>query len=358
MITDRELKGLKATDKDIMLPDGNNLYIRVRKSGKKQFLYRSRSGGKATYTILGEYPPMSLSDARKAASTFVSPVTSITVDQVFDKFYAHISKYYANPKAVKSSYENNVKKILGNKPINSVSRSDVSTLLQSVVDRGAPIMANRLLTDLKILFGFAVEHGYIESNVLQALTKKYVGGKEKPRDRVLSRDELVELLRELLAPTLDVKTRVALYVILLTGQRASEVLGYSDKDVKGSWWHIPATVTGNKAGREQKVYLSPQARAVLKLCKPPFASAHQTLSKALKRRGYTYTPHDFRRTITTHLNNMGVMPHVTEKMLNHVMEGVMAVYNHAEYLPERKEAWRKWGVYIAGLRREARRPKE
>ncbi len=49
-----------------------------------------------------------------------------------------------------------------------------------------------------------------------------------------------------------------------------------------------------------------------------------------------YTPHDLRRTMATRLSDLGVMPHVIEKMLNHQMEGVMAVYNRAEYLEERK----------------------
>jgi hypothetical protein len=37
-----------------------------------------------------------------------------------------------------------------------------------------------------------------------------------------------------------------------------------------------------------------------------------------------------------------VLPHVTEKILNHTMQGVMAVYNRADYEVERIEAMQRW----------------
>ena len=45
------------------------------------------------------------------------------------------------------------------------------------------------------------------------------------------------------------------------------------------------------------------------------------------------------------------MPHVIEKMLDHQMEGVMAIYNRAEYWPERVAAQRLWGLKLASIRR-------
>jgi integrase len=68
-----------------------------------------------------------------------------------------------------------------------------------------------------------------------------------------------------------------------------------------------------------------------------------------------FTPHDLRRSMATQLAERGVQPHIIEKMLNHRMEGVWAVYNRYEYLPERQAAWRMWGATLAGLRRKLRR---
>jgi integrase len=47
-----------------------------------------------------------------------------------------------------------------------------------------------------------------------------------------------------------------------------------------------------------------------------------------------FTPHDSRRTISTRLSEKEVMPHVTEKMLGHAMQGVMAVYNKHDWIKE------------------------
>ena len=75
-----------------------------------------------------------------------------------------------------------------------------------------------------------------------------------------------------------------------------------------------------------------------------------------------WVPHDIRRTVATQLNELGVLPHVVEKILNHKMQGVMAVYNKAEYWPERVEALLQWqakikrivaGKRIISIKREA-----
>jgi integrase len=55
-----------------------------------------------------------------------------------------------------------------------------------------------------------------------------------------------------------------------------------------------------------------------------------------------FRPHDLRRTCATRLNTLGVLPHVAEKILNHTMQGVMAVYNRADYKTERVESMQRW----------------
>ena len=44
---------------------------------------------------------------------------------------------------------------------------------------------------------------------------------------------------------------------------------------------------------------------------------------------------------------MGVPPYVVEKMLNHTFDGVMAVYNHADYAAERRQALEAWSARLA-----------
>ena len=51
-----------------------------------------------------------------------------------------------------------------------------------------------------------------------------------------------------------------------------------------------------------------------------------------------WTPHDLRRTASTQLAKLGVAPHIKEKILNHALPPMMAVYDHHEYMEERRTA--------------------
>jgi len=59
--------------------------------------------------------------------------------------------------------------------------------------------------------------------------------------------------------------------------------------------------------------------------------------------------------MATRMADMGVEPYIVEKCLNHKMSGVMAIYNHAEYLPQKKAAWRLWARYLLRLRASAKK---
>ena len=50
-----------------------------------------------------------------------------------------------------------------------------------------------------------------------------------------------------------------------------------------------------------------------------------------------FIPHDCRRTFATMANDNGIEPFIVERTLNHRMQGVMATYNHAEYVADRIE---------------------
>jgi integrase len=65
-----------------------------------------------------------------------------------------------------------------------------------------------------------------------------------------------------------------------------------------------------------------------------------------------WTPHDLRRTFSTRLGDLGVAPHVIERMLNHTAEGVAAIYNRAELLEERIAATRLWAAKLAEIVRQ------
>ena len=62
-----------------------------------------------------------------------------------------------------------------------------------------------------------------------------------------------------------------------------------------------------------------------------------------------WTPHDLRRTASTQLAKLGVAPHVKEKRLNHALPPMMEVYDHHDYMDERRTALDKLAVMILKL---------
>jgi integrase len=62
-----------------------------------------------------------------------------------------------------------------------------------------------------------------------------------------------------------------------------------------------------------------------------------------------FTPHDFRRTLRTHLEDLGVQPYVAEKCLNHSLGRIERTYNRNELLEQRRDALQKWTDYVYSL---------
>lgn len=346
-LTDRQIRSIKPTDKDQFYADGEGLYLRVTKKGHKTFYRKDQTNGKTKWIHFGSYPDTSLLEARTKLTEPKELQTLQSVQSVYTLFVKNVLNKYKRPELSISRFNLDVLPAFGTRDIKTITRRDIADAVQKIIDRGSPVAANRTLADLNHFFQFAWERGYVETNPCSGFSRKSAGGREKPRERTLDWDEIESLFSIEYDSTV---TRAALYLCLLTGQRASEVLWIMSQP-PARWVELPTT----KSDRPHKVYLSIQARAALKLLKglPP-PKDHRVLSHALRRVGASFTPHDLRRTMATRLADLGVAPHVTEKMLNHKMEGVMAVYNHAEYLPERMAAWRLWGTTIAQKRRASK----
>jgi hypothetical protein len=62
--------------------------------------------------------------------------------------------------------------------------------------------------------------------------------------------------------------------------------------------------------------------------------------------------HDLRGTAATGMAELGIAPHVLDRVLNHVsgtISGVAAVCNRFDYLDERRAALDAWGRFVEAL---------
>lgn len=350
MLAERTIKSTKPTDKDQFLSDGNGLYCRIAKSGNKTFVYKDQRGGKTKWLTLGTYPDLSLLEARQKAieiKSGVEVINDMTIATLCQRYYDYVDKIYKRPEQAVTRLKANIEEPLGHIRLSKITRAALTSQFQKIADRPAPVMANRVMEECKKMFSYAVEKGWMRTNPLDGVTRRVVGGREGSREVNLSFEEIETFLKLLQrGDGMDAGTAWALFFCLLTGCRGGEAvwcLQFKTLDV-------PEAVAKY---RTHRIPATPLVKAVLKLAPPP-PKYRQTLTAAVARNNCDFTPHDLRRTFASRLSDLGVMPHVIEKLLNHKMEGVMAVYNRAEYWPERIAAQKLWDRKLQLLRKKGR----
>lgn len=375
-LLDSQVKALKPGVSDKWISDGNGLYIRVRPSGTKSFVFRRKVNGKTERTTIGQYgdtpPKISLKTARLEAGrlriqdheqkeqVFFGGDTPGTFGELLDKYYdEQIEPRYKDPRQVRLYKDNRVPDWLKARVVTTLDGDQARAFRVAVRDwlvkyskESGPIGANRLLSIIKQTTRYGAVIGYLPVDPLAGLTKKYVGGDESPRARTLTNEEIKKLWAT------ESPHSPLLRFLLLTGQRIGEAQKASWTDIVDDRWHIPAENSKNK-----KAHWVPIVGATRNLLDELpdnrdsiFATRSTTGTQAWLRRWCDkekikprFTPHDLRRTMVTDLNDLGVEPYVVEKLVNHSMAGVMATYNRAEYASERIAAAEKWADHVVGI---------
>lgn len=341
-LTETAIKRMPNPEKEKLIGDERGLYLRCYPSGRRSWLFRTRVGGSWKTRNLGDWPAVGLSEARVKASALAGKhlPESVTFGDLLDDWYKkRIEPRYRVTKNIET-YVANGKRWAGNDRLSSLSAARLVALLADYAER-SPVAANRCLSNWKLALDYAVERGYLERNPLERTTTRAVGGEEKSRDRVLTDDEIKALMAE------EHHYGALLRFLLLTGLRISEAQNAKLEHLDGDKLHIPE----NKSARPHWVFVSPLARKQITnktghLFDDRSATAIQGW---LKRRNTGWTPHDLRRTFATRIAGLGVAPHVVEKMLNHSLGGVMAIYNRNDYEPERIAATKAWEKEIGRI---------
>ncbi len=335
-LTETTIRKLKNPEKERLIGDERGLYLRCYPSGRRSWLYRSRKGGSWKTRNLGEWPGVTLAEARTKAAALDKRVLpdSVTFGDLLDEwFQRRIEPRYKVTKNIEV-YVTKGKAEAGKTPLPQLTTKRLTDILVEYAE-AAPVAANRCLSNWKLALKYAVERGYIERSPLENTTAAVAGGEEKSRDRVLTDGEI----RALWADRHD--HAPLLRFLLLTGLRISEAQSATRANLDGNTLHIPE----NKSSRPHWVYLPPLA---LGLAGDHdgylFAQRSNTAVQARLRNTakVTWTPHDLRRTFATRLAGLGVDPLVVEKMLNHTLGGVLATYNRHTYDAERKAAAVLW----------------
>jgi integrase len=262
--------------------------------------------------------------------------------------------------------------------IHTITKSQVRKLIEDK-EAKSPSVARMIFACLRPFFLWCVEREAITVSPMAELSQPE---KVKARDRTLSDDELVTVWSA--ASSLSYPWGPFYKLALLTAQRRDEVasIEWSEINFKKREWKIPGSKTKN--GKEHLAHLSSWAIDILNSLKSKggkryvfttlsrrddkgeleeiaisgFSKARRLLDKEIKKHNNNkdlprFTVHDLRRTAATGMASLKVPPHIVERILNHItgkdVGGLVGVYQHFEYVEERRQALTDWSNHINSL---------
>jgi integrase len=351
-----------------------------------------RFQGKARRMTLGTYPALGLADARvqyaKAKQSLQNKADpgaqkiarrrrENSAETINDLAEEYLEKW-ARPRKRSAAEDERIlrKDVLpawGMRKAKDITRRDVILLLDKVVDRGSPIMANRTLAVVRRMFNFAVARDILGAT---PATMVQAPAKENQRERVLSPDEIRVFWNGLSKADMSPAVRLVLKLELVTAQRKGELVGAarSEIDFEESVWTIAAERSKN--GKAHRVPLSSLALELIRSARDlaggsPWLfpsprgdgsitpeSVNHALRKALLRSAKkpkpaielkNVTPHDLRRTAASGMTSLGIGRLTVAKVLNHVETGVTAVYDRHGYDAEKRSALNAWADHLEGI---------
>lgn len=375
---------------DALVP---GLAVRVSASGRKSFTLYYRHHGRMRRLGLGRYPDVLLAEARKAATQHRGRIfdgadpagenqaeqshNHQTVQTLYDLYRSQYERTLRSWSEVRRIMEREVLPVWRHRRVVDLRRRDIRELVERKA-RTAPIQANRILQRISAMLTFAVDQDWIESNPAWRIKKP---GRERSRDRVLTREELRELwaaLHETHAtnpdgtprPRLSQTLNDMLIVMLLTAQRRGEVcrMRWQDVDLATGWWTIPAESSKNADPHRVPLtslvvkILNRRAEAKNRDERYVFSNHRATCvtDRAKKAAAvlcnggisFHFRAHDLRRTAASYMGEAGVDRFHIAHVLNHrsvTHSTVTAVYDRYRYDREKRAALEKWTEVLTDI---------
>jgi len=427
-LTPKKLEALKPLNHGARLADGDRMFgiVRAVKTDpgavSVDFEWRYNFNGKVRQVRIGSWPKMTLKALRNKRDSLKGKVKNgidplaekeaerlkrianqieakqtqitrlqtlaardarITMRELFDLWLRTDLKKRADAGAeARRAFERDVFLIIGDIATADVSKAHIQLILDNMLARGVKRMTERVFSDLRQLFGFAMDRDHIEVDPTARIKKHKIGGSVE-RDRVLTEPELIEFFKLLPASGLVESSQCALTIQLATITRIGEVLGarWEHVDFERRLWTLPET----KNGKRHKVYLNdmalrqfetlrqhsgltewvfPASRLNGPVCQKTVTkqvadrqrgddepmSGRSKQTNALALAGGQWRPHDLRRTGATLMAELGVLPDIIERCLNHTEQTkVKRIYQRAQYEAPMRDAWQRLGDRLALL---------
>lgn len=386
-LTEAVIKAAEIREKSYRMKDTEGLFVEVRPSGKKVFRVRYWYHQRDSLVTIGEYPLFKLKDARdkrdeirRLIANGIDPAAlrayEVTANErrlpTFGEIAVEwLARKKADSRSEKMKYilEMRLKKYI--LPFLSELTPDEVTapmilngIIRPIEEAGHLETAHRVLGICGQVFRYGVATGRASRDPSGDLRGALRPSPERHLASITDKNKFGTLLRAIYDYDGSMVVKYAMIFLSLTFVRPGELrhAEWSEIDIDASEWRIPAEKM--KMRRLHVVPLSTQAIEVIQImqrftghgryvfpsARTPSGSrpmSDMAMLAALRGMGYSkeeMTAHGFRHTASTLLNESGLWsPDAIERQLAHIDRNkIRAVYNYAEYLPERRKMMQWW----------------
>lgn len=383
-MADSVLKTLEPEEKPYRERDSNGLYLEVKPTGTKSWLLRyKRTDGKWAWQGLGGFPAVSGKVARAQAEALLGKASEgediwvykeavqpkVTFREVGEEWYTHkvnAGRAVGTTRQMRIYLDKDVFPVIGDKPLDEVTRADCAKIQSNMEARGAHVLAGKVSGWIKQIYHRAIGQGKCEVNPASQLSQIAEAGPGREHYPHLLEPELPAFLRALRQSQARAASLVMVRLVLRNGCRpgVARFAEWSEFDLENGNWSIPAAKM--KMRRDFVMPLPNQTLKELRDLKeitgrgryvfPGIGPKNDTMSentinKLLRTIGYKdkLVGHGCRHTMSTLLREHGWNRDYVEVQLAHVEAGVAGVYNKAQYLEKRREMVQWYSDYLDAL---------
>lgn len=373
-------------------PRVRGLRLRVFKSGQKKFSLLYSFNKKKRRMPLGDYPHITIRQARDAADDAKALVRQgiepqelrdkskiakdeDTIEDLLNNYLENGSKQENKEKTRKekerafSRLPKNIKGIYVSDLDKKETRVAIRKYLKKIGNEdGHKRTANLTYLFLQHAFNWLLDEEEVEFNPLLQIKRPFPNA-DKSKDRYLSNEELIKVYNAFDKSPHGYPYRHFGLFLLYLGQRRQEVatMQWSDVDLKNKIW----TIKREKTKWSKRKQIVPLPKQVVKLLESLPSDGQYVLSSMRGTRpvsGFSkwqkraikdsevkdWTFHDLRRTLTTNLSKLKFSPIVKIAVLNHAdtvksSQGVTGIYDAYDYFDEKKEALQAYADFVDEL---------
>jgi len=389
-LTAKTVENASLRNKPYLMLDGDGLNLQVSPNGSKYWIFRYRFNAKEKRISLGSYPTLPLQQARllamechQAMAHNIDPGVKrrsqramISIDE--KKLFKHAAEYWYQSKEkagraagtldkMRTYLDKDILPVLGNKPVDGISRKDCITIQENIERRNAMNVALKVRGYLNEIFNQAIARELCEFNPASNLTAIAAPQPEVKHYPHLLEPELAAFLQALSCSKSRSISRTAAWMTIWTASRPGMVrfATWDEFDFDNALWTIPAKRM--KMRREHVVPLCSQLLSLLKQlyqltgrqaylfpgsgAKNPTISEN-TINKVFRLIGYKgqMVGHGSRHTASTLLREHLWPKELVDAQLSHKESGISGEYNHAAYLKYRTQMMQWYADYLDALK--------